>query len=1637
MNMREPFSREEQDRLEQELLELHFGCHPDPDPLQARLAAEPALRALQDRVLQQANLLEQAVRPEQLPLALQEPTPAPDTAHRQPWRWLRSPWGRIGTVAALAASVVLAAFVGERLAARELDQFEAGRLHMTLSAPRAVPIGAPWSFTVQASDLAERPATCRVRWQAFGERDTVLASDEIALHAGTATVAMPAAAQTPRRLEVVAVHGRDEVRQVLQLGSGVAGPLVHVTSDRPVYRPGETLFVRAVALDRITLLPLAKGSAMVARLLDAKGAEVAIQGDTPLASTGSFAFAVPPTSAGGVHRIEVASAEGDFAPEAIEVVVRSFQNPQLEKTIELDRATYGPGARGAAGVHVVRLGGGPAAGAAARGALVIDGTEVWHEVQPLDEAGRALFRFVVPQDVQQGAARFLATITDGGIVETEVRPFVVPTGRVLVAAFPEGGDLVAGVENRVYLECTDPLGRYVDAAGLLQDDRGLTLARFTTDHQGRTRVTFVPRAGRSYSVQLAGQASAQPLPPVQAKGLALQLPDFEVAADAPLRLQVAGRGDGPWLLGVFCRGALVGQTTLRGSEHGELRALAEVPLPASAAGVLRATVFDRRMQPVAERLLRRASAHRVDIELACAKAALSPGEAQQITVRTRDEAGQPLAATVGLSVTDLAAATLGSEPRLGIADHAALFADVERTENLGDFLLGNPAGARHADLLLGTRGWRRFVWRNDAPAKATLAAHGPFAAHLLAREGFAQTPQVASNGEAAAAGRSVLSVAVAQAERRLLDCSMGALLAAIVWVLLEGIALWRHVSFRRSPLPLFAAAALVLGIGTLSTLSLDGSRQMALDVMVDFDAEAPAAAAGFGMPRAVWGEEETKKAGEKFYLGAAPARGVEPAANPLAGAFLDDGVDGDIRGRTENFFEVAMRDRLDPAAAYKAYRLVRQERAAGQPLRQYAHQHVQRDERSDFAPTIFWDARVTTDAAGTASVSFATSDAVTTWLVQADAHVLTGAHGRIGQAEARFTARLPFHLECKLPDEVSAGDELDLPIAAIAEGSLLPAVDLRVELGRGLQLRGTAPARLDLQDGRGRALLPIAVAQGFGTATVTIVGRLGQFTDRVQHLLRIVPRGFPHERSAGGTVAAQQPASFPVTIPDDALPGSGHVFVKLFPSPLTALTEGLQGILQEPHGCFEQASSSNYPNTLVLTLLQASGDDVPAVAARARELLPRGYAKITGYECKERGYEWFGGDPGHEALTAYGLLQFHDMAQVHPVDAGMVERTRNWLLARRDGQGGFQRNARALDQFGGAPPRITDAYVTYALLQAGVPASDLTREIDTLLSRATTDDAYELALIACALQLAQRPELAAAARNRLIALQREDGALLGTTSSITRSGGQDLLVETTSLAVLAWLPDPACQAPLRHAVQFLQTARRGNGTFGATQATIAALRAMTAYAQQNRVMKEAGAVRLYADDRQIAERKWAAGAVEPIEFDVWDQLAPGVHTLRLELDGGGGALPWAADVRYHSERPGDDADTKLALRTALRSTTAAEGTTVALDIEVENRTAEGLPMAMAIVGLPAGLELPTRVLEDLQKAQRFAFWELRGRELALYWRDFAPEGKQQLTLDLTARIPGRSAGPASRTYLYYTPGQKRWAAPLAIEVTAH
>jgi uncharacterized protein YfaS (alpha-2-macroglobulin family) len=150
-----------------------------------------------------------------------------------------------------------------------------------------------------------------------------------------------------------------------------------------------------------------------------------------------------------------------------------------------------------------------------------------------------------------------------------------------------------------------------------------------------------------------------------------------------------------------------------------------------------------------------------------------------------------------------------------------------------------------------------------------------------------------------------------------------------------------------------------------------------------------------------------------------------------------------------------------------------------------------------------------------------------------------------------------------------------------------------------------------------------------------------------------------------------------VRITETVEPGSHNFSLKIFSTNFAQLLEAVEALIREPYGCFEQTSATTYPMVMALEFLKALPDKdtnpkVQELILKSEEILKRGYDKLIKFQTPEKGYEWFGESPAHEALSAYGLMQFTEMQQVTQfVDEKMVQDLKNWLLSRKSGDGGF------------------------------------------------------------------------------------------------------------------------------------------------------------------------------------------------------------------------------------------------------------------------------------------------------------------------------------------------------------------------------
>ena len=678
---------------------------------------------------------------------------------------------------------------------------------------------------------------------------------------------------------------------------------------------------------------------------------------------------------------------------------------------------------------------------------------------------------------------------------------------------------------------------------------------------------------------------------------------------------------------------------------------------------------------------------------------------------------------------------------------------------------------------------------------------------------------------------------------------------------------------------------------------------------------------------------------------------------------------------------------------------------------------------NDTRETIYWNPKVTTDEKGKAKVEFYNSDETTTFRAFVEG-VSTG--GEVGRTEFTYAVQQLMDLDVKIPRRLSFGDVIEIPVVIRNNTKKELSGTIDVKLSDGFKILDAFNPEVTLMPDTVKTYyLKCEVLGKEGHQFINLNASSKGYKDSFSGSIEVKSKGFPKMVSASGN---QQTGSLDVEL-NDYVKGSVSAEFVTYPSMLSNLTSALESIIREPHGCFEQVSSSNYPNILALKFMKMTGDVDPTVETRAKGYLDRGYKKLVGYETSEKGFEWFGKTPPHEGLTAYGLIQFHDMKDVYEkVDDAMIDRTTKWLLGRRDGKGFFKRSTRALHNFGRVNEEVFNAYIVYALSEIGV--EDINKEIVSAVKEALdSKDAYRLGLMANVLFNVDDKKQGQILLDILINQFKTKGAdNLLSEHSIMYSTGKSLQIETTSLMVMAALKSDAIDTDLvQEGVQFIMSQRAG-GRFGNTQSTVMALRTLSDYTLKFQKTQEGGDIEIFVNNEKVATRQYSPDDMKPVLIDDLAQyLKEGKSTISVKLSGTDRPIPWSVNVNWATYTPDSDSKCKIALNTSLKDTSTAMGEIVRMTTEIANRSLQGQPSPMVVLGIPAGLSVQMWQLEELEEKGLVDFFELEDNKLMLYYRGIGPKEKKIINLDLKAEIPGIYRAPASSAYLYYSSENKSWS----------
>jgi anti-sigma factor RsiW len=645
----------------------------------------------------------------------------------------------------------------------------ANHLRVQVLGPASYQPGVPSPYQVVTTDLDGRPAPARVTARLVADDGQVLFEAKDLPGRAEQTLVLPPDLALPpaatARLEVVA-HGQND-REQLQEPLRVAAPtyMTHLALAKPVYRPGETVFFRSLTLDRFGRKPPEQPLRAHYVLRDANGKMLQELTVPTRDGIGGGEWVLPAEQLDGEYSLTVTEAEDRFPPQTRRFWVSSTPPARLRKTLQFDRRSYQPGDVVRADFRAVDAASGvPASDRPLQVSLDVDGRPVGTPlVLRTDAQGAAALQVPLPADLPAGLARLTVAIEHQERPELLIRSLPRTASDLRVEFFPEGGDLIAGVPNRVYFRVRTPQGQPAELEGQVMDSQGrpaatVQTARLADQAAGAGVFRFLPQPGETYTLRgtsPTGMAVTAALPAVADHGVALQVPAAVSREGEPIRILLHGtEPERPLLVGLFCGGRLVAQQRVTVKPGGT-----EVQLTPAAglAGVLRVTAFDLRngqLRPMAERLVYRLPAERLALAVQAEKEGYQPGERVRLTVRSGNEQGQPEPAWVLLGVVDRDAVEEAGE-LLGpnLPGYFYLANEIRRPEDLehADFLISADAGAGTAlDLFLGTQGWRCF---RDPGEQPVLAQAGPGEEALVLLDNADQVGRKAEAAQAVALAR--------------------------------------------------------------------------------------------------------------------------------------------------------------------------------------------------------------------------------------------------------------------------------------------------------------------------------------------------------------------------------------------------------------------------------------------------------------------------------------------------------------------------------------------------------------------------------------------------------------------------------------------------------------------------------------------------------------------------------------------------------------------------------------------------------------------------------------------------------------------------------------------------------------------
>jgi len=415
--------------------------------------------------------------------------------------------------------------------------------------------------------------------------------------------------------------------------------------------------------------------------------------------------------------------------------------------------------------------------------------------------------------------------------------------------------------------------------------------------------------------------------------------------------------------------------------------------------------------------------------------------------------------------------------------------------------------------------------------------------------------------------------------------------------------------------------------------------------------------------------------------------------------------------------------------------------------------------------------------------------------------VVAAKAGAFGSAEKSVFVRKPLMVLATLPRVLGPEEEVEVPVSVFALEDSVKKVKVTATASGPVTLTGPAEQQVSFnKPGDEMVSFRVKVKQELGVASLAVKATSG--TETAEHRVDLQVRMPSLRVSDSVSTVLEAGRTWEEDIKLVGIRGTEQVSLEVSRIPPVNLGERLQYLIQYPHGCVEQTTSSVFPQLYVNRFV----DLPPARQAEIERNVRAGIARLQTFQNGQGGFGYWPGAPNADdwGSTYAGHFLAEAQRAGYAVPASLLE---PWKSYQRNRARGWS-DGNELDQ----------AYRLYTLALAGAPelgAMNLLRERKTLSAQGRFR-------LAAAYAMAGQPEAATA-------LVREAKPDFKEYRELSGTYGSDLRDQAMALETLWLLKDGSRAQPL-----MLEISRKlAKAQWLSTQETAYALIAMARFAERS------------------------------------------------------------------------------------------------------------------------------------------------------------------------------------------------------------